>query len=211
MGPGISGIPGARKIWFWLHQDVEFFVLHPLDFAILVDSNGPTYRIEKVWYNNMMFDSLQSFVSNYDLPGFPKLKVPYLRDHRLLDSKMHQRGPTFPRVRVDPPRQVEPQGKRYSVIHNEVTYMNWKFNFRFSATQGPQLFNIRYLGKRIVYELSLQEIAVMYSGAEPTHIFSNFFDTFVMDRSELTRSCTRCWLSDKRNLHRQTRGRWFFF
>ncbi|KAK3097981.1 hypothetical protein FSP39_015040 [Pinctada imbricata] len=90
---------------------------------------------------------------------------------------MERRGVLFPEKPVSPPRQVEPEGKRYSVKYQEVKYMNWKFNFRLSPGLGPRLHNIRYLDRMIVYELALQDIVVFYSGAEPPHQYANFFDS----------------------------------
>ncbi|KAK3097731.1 hypothetical protein FSP39_012547 [Pinctada imbricata] len=90
---------------------------------------------------------------------------------------MTRRGPAFPESGQRPPFQIEPDGKRYRIKGRQVTYMNWRFDFRMSTLHGPQLYDIRYQNKRIVYELSVQEIAVFYSGHSPIAKYANFFDS----------------------------------
>ncbi|KAK3097570.1 hypothetical protein FSP39_010979 [Pinctada imbricata] len=177
MGPTVTKIPGARKTWYWMHQIVEFSMLNPVDFAILLNENDGMYAIEKVYFNNMYFSSLNEFAIHYQNPTFPKIRVPFPTDNDFVFSRPQRRGHLFPDVPVSPPRQVEPEGKRYCVRHQEVKYMNWKFNFRLSPSQGPRIYNVRYIDKLIVYELALQDIAVFYSGAEPQHKYANFFDS----------------------------------
>nr|AKV63199.1 copper amine oxidase [Pinctada fucata] len=177
VGPSVSNEPGARKSWYWLHQVVEYSILHPVDFSVLMKIVGCVYYIEKVYFNNMYFNSLQELALHYRNPSFPRLKIPYPIESKQLFSKMERRGVLFPEKPVSPPRQVEPEGKRYSVKYQEVKYMNWKFNFRLSPGLGPRLHNIRYLDRMIVYELALQDIVVFYSGAEPPHQYANFFDS----------------------------------
>jgi Cu2+-containing amine oxidase len=46
-----------------------------------------------------------------------------------------------------------------------------------SAIKGPQLYDIRFKNERIAYELSLQEIAVFYSGHNPMQAFANYLDS----------------------------------
>ena len=58
--------------------------------------------------------------------------------------------------------------------------MGWQFHLRMSPVSGPQLFDIGYNGERIVYELSIQEIAVFYSAHNPAHRFSDFAESVTM-------------------------------
>ncbi|KAK3098052.1 hypothetical protein FSP39_015608 [Pinctada imbricata] len=177
--PVSSALSGEKKrlIWFWLSQDAELYILHPLDFAILVEMDGPNYKIVNVWYNGHAADSLETLKRQYDSGTIDKQRVPFPQTDDTLFSKMTRRGPAFPESGQRPPVQVEPDGKRYSIKGRQVTYMNWRFDFRMSTSMGPQVYDIRYQNKRIVYELGLQEIAVFYSGHKPTMMFANFFDS----------------------------------
>ena len=42
---------------------------------------------------------------------------------------------------------------------------------------GLQLWDVRWSGERIVYELSLQEIVVLYAGANPSAMFAHLSDS----------------------------------
>nr|KAG5701325.1 hypothetical protein BaRGS_006099 [Batillaria attramentaria] len=53
----------------------------------------------------------------------------------------------------------------------------WEFSWRMSAATGIQLLDVRHVGQRVLYELSLQEVAVLYSGANPLSAFSQFVDS----------------------------------
>ena len=73
--------------------------------------------------------------------------------------------------------QVEPDGKRYTINHRHVSYLHWDFHIRLSSLTGPQIYDVRYQGDRIAYELGLSEIAVFYSGDSPVPQFTDFVDS----------------------------------
>lgn len=180
--PVSSAISGRnrRQYWFWMSQFVEFYILHPVDFAVLVDMDDPSYPIEKVWYNEHTFDTLDSLVKQYNEDKVLKKPLLFPNLSETLFSTLHRRGTEFPKTSQRPPISIEPDGRRYSVKGQHVKYMNWEFDFRMSTTRGPQLYDIRFQNNRIVYELALQEISVFYSGYKPTQMFSNYFDSSAM-------------------------------
>ncbi|XP_062589032.1 putative amine oxidase [copper-containing] [Saccostrea cucullata] len=179
MSSAVSG-RDRRLYWFWVSQFVEFYILHPVDFAVLVDMDDPNYSIEKVWFNEQIFDSLDSLVKEYNEGKLEKKYVPFPDLSETLFSRLYRRGTEFPQTSQGPPISMQPDGRRYVVKGRHVKYMSWEFDFRMSSTHGPQLYDIRYLNKRIVYELALQEIGVFYSGYEPTQMFANYFDSSVL-------------------------------
>ena len=73
--------------------------------------------------------------------------------------------------------QVEPDGKRYTINHRHVSYLHWDFHIRLSSLTGPQIYDVRYQGDRIAYELGLSEIAVFYSGDSPVQRVTDFVDS----------------------------------
>ena len=73
--------------------------------------------------------------------------------------------------------QVEPDGKRYTINHRHVSYLHWEFDIRLSALTGPQIYDVRFQGDRIAYELGLSEIAVYYSGDSPVQRVTDFVDS----------------------------------
>lgn len=49
----------------------------------------------------------------------------------------------------------------------QVSYLDWTFSFRMSPSTGPALHNVKFKGQRIAYQISLEEVAVFYSGHAP--------------------------------------------
>ncbi|GFO42010.1 amine oxidase [Plakobranchus ocellatus] len=180
MSTGITGDIEKRRMWVWAHYPVEYYLLHPVDFALLVimDSADPTkYRVDKVWYAGLLYDSIDRFVDLYDKSLITKIKRKMPENGPEIFSSIHQRGKELPSRPQRPPRLVEPDGKRYSLSNRQVKYQDWQFNLRMSTLTGPQLFDVRFKGDRIAYEISLNEIIVFYSAANPMHQVTDVADS----------------------------------
>ena len=170
---------GRRKAWFWFQHAIEFSSVRPLDFQWLVDTTSvrpSEWSIENVWYANQMFANLTVFLEQYDQDVINKTRVPFPTHEEQEWSTMQFRTPLVPEEPLRAPRQYEPDGKRFTIIENEIHYLKWKMNFRISTTGGLQLLNIRFGEERIVYELSMQEVAVMYGGHNPYSQVMNYAD-----------------------------------
>ncbi|CAL1533785.1 unnamed protein product [Lymnaea stagnalis] len=173
--------PGRRKSWFWFAYDLEFYTLHPLDFQFLVDttdSDPRRWEIQKIFYANQLFQSIDELLEKYAGNNINKTRssFPVLPTEDQY-SAVYLRGVPVPNENRPPPQQVQPAGPRYTVNGNLVQYMDWRFNVRVSPTFGTQFFDIRYKGERIIYELSMQEIAVLYSGHSPAASMLYFADS----------------------------------
>lgn len=173
MSPAVSG-ENTRKIWFWLSRDKEGYFLNNLDFAVLV--NTVKFEVENIWFRGHTYDGVEAFKSSIMSRNISE----HFSSHPSHDnsfSKAERRGKPFWDDPLRNPTQIEPDGKRYSVNYNHVTYMRWRFDFRMSSAYGPQLYDIRYDGQRIVYEIGLQEVCVFYSANNPAQMFADFFDS----------------------------------
>lgn len=178
-----TGEPMKRKMWFWLAPVVEFWSLHPLNFIVLMDLTSPDvgkYFIDKVYYGNQLFNSVDDLKTAYEAGSVTETKVTFPTVNRNLFSSVHRRGTLFPEKPLQPPREFEPTGKRYSINGRHIKYMGWEFDIRMSSASGPQIFDIKYNAKRIVYELSLQEIAVFYSANSPALQFADYLDSLAL-------------------------------
>ncbi|XP_069138608.1 putative amine oxidase [copper-containing] [Argopecten irradians] len=186
--PAVSGVPDGRKTWFTMYRLIEFFDLHPLDFSVLVDFNHDTQStvVESVWYNGQTFSTFEELAAGYADGSVRKMKVVFPEENDNTFSKLTRRGPAFQEGFKREPLQFEPDGKRYSVHHNRVEYLGWKFYYRMSPVSGPQVYDVQFRNERIVYEISLQEIVVLYSGLKPGAKFPDYFD-----------SCTLLGIQDK--------------
>lgn len=181
MAPVSSGfIPkGTRKAWFWFQYDLEFPSVRPLDFQFLVDTtsvHSEDWSIETVWYANQMFPNISIFLDQYYHGNIKKTRVSFPSGGDLLYGSMEFREPLIPAEDLKAPRQFEPDDKRFQITGNEIHYMYWKTNFRVSTSGGLHLMNIRFSGERIVYELSMQEVIVMYGGHSPVSRIMNYAD-----------------------------------
>ena len=178
-----TGNTQNRRFWLGLHQVVEYVSLHPLDFLVLLDVTETTtdkYEIVKIVYAGDIYDNLDALMLAYNQNSMQKTNISFPVNDENLFSSMHRRGHLFPEEQKRGPLQFEPDGKRYSINGRHITYMGWQFHLRMSPVSGPQLFDIRYDGERIVYELSSQEIAVYYSAHNPAHRFSDFAESVTM-------------------------------
>lgn len=162
----ISG-KSTRLSWYWMEQAIEYYILHPIDMAILVEKIDENFIIHRVYLEEGLFDSLPAAVNFYyqNRQNFTRVQFPVFSNN--LFSTLNQRGmPSF-QTPLRNPTSVYPDGKRYNVVDRHVQYMFWNFEISFGTVNGPQLFDIRYKNERIAYELSLQEVAALYSGMKP--------------------------------------------
>ncbi|GAB1611009.1 putative amine oxidase [copper-containing] [Argonauta hians] len=173
-----------RMKWLRLSYNIEYLSLYPLDMSVLLDltnHNPELFYIDSIWYEGQLFRSITEFVDRYhNDPTVKKVQRKFPSKHRNLFSTAKLRGDAFPTTGQRRVYQTEPDGKRYRVVGSEIEYMKWKFVYRISPISGPQLFNIRFKDERIIYELSLQEIAVHYSGHSPGTMLANYFDSFAL-------------------------------
>lgn len=169
-----------RKTWLRFTRDVEGSHLNPVDFQLYIDFAGADeskWKLEKVYYHGKQFDTVEILMAKYDddLPRsfIPAPQVKYDGDTPLFSS-FGRRGIPSSQKPMRAPRMFEPDGKRFSISGHHVKYMSWSFDFRMDSVSGPQLFDIRFNNKRIIYELSLQEAISFYSGYSPYFSTVNF-------------------------------------
>ena len=132
----------------------------------------------QVYYNKIVYDSVDEFIKSYNAGNITVVSLPAPEGNNLTYSTLKRRGTHLqPSLPLREPEQFEPDGRRYTAENNHIEYMGWSFDFRIRTTSGPQLFDIRFNGERIVYELSLQEPASFYAGFSPSQSYSNYLDT----------------------------------
>ncbi|XP_067869094.1 amine oxidase [copper-containing] 3-like [Heterodontus francisci] len=166
--------PGDRETWFPFVRKIAGLFLHPVAFEVLIDhssTNISEWEVKKVFYNGQYFDSIDELVDQYDRGLVKKIKL-----HRKESDPNYASLKTDGKYHTIAPLQYAPQGQRYYVRHNHVKHFGWHFAFRHSATNGLQLFDIRFQGERIVYELSIEEINSVYGGDTPSLMRSKFLD-----------------------------------
>lgn len=171
---------GGHKSWVWFTREVQGMYIQPVGFEVLFDCPGTDpslWKIEMIYYNNMTFGSIDQLMDAYDGGTVKKIFYPMPSKDEVLYSSYRRRGDPQPAKPTRGPRQFEPDGKRYYVQDRHVEWMGWSFDFRARSTTGIQIFDLKFQGTRIVYELSLQEASAFYSGYSPLQMFTEYLDT----------------------------------
>ncbi|XP_058045121.1 membrane primary amine oxidase-like [Ahaetulla prasina] len=165
---------GDRKTWVSHFQNVTGFYLHPVGFEVQVDHSSldvSKWKLIKVFYNGQYFEDMEELERQFNMG---QVRVDKVKEAPLDGgySSLKQRVPP-----KDPgPLQYEPRGPRYRIHNNHVTFLNWSFAFGIDASRGPRIFDVRFNGERIIYELSLQEATAIYGSNSPTLMLTRYLD-----------------------------------
>jgi len=65
---------------------------------------------------------------------------------------------------IEPPRSYAPSGSRFVIKGSKVMWMGWEFEYASSSLMGPRIYDVRFKGQRIAYEISLQDVTLIYTG-----------------------------------------------
>ncbi|KAM9393286.1 primary amine oxidase, liver isozyme-like [Pholidichthys leucotaenia] len=176
---GFEGMPrgvqsGDRKTWVGFYRDVEGMYLHPVGFEVLVNHeslNASQWRVERLLYNGRLFNNAEDLNQAYEKGSVEKI--------------VFKESPNYASLKPrNKPLQIGPQlfyaeGKRYSISNNHVLYLDWSFAFGLSSFTGMRVFDVRFRGERIAYELSVQEAMSVYGSSTPGMMLTKFLDSSI--------------------------------
>lgn len=168
---------GERKTWTWFFPDVDGFYLHPLGLEFLIDvssTDTSQWYVELIVYNGQMFDSVSDLMNAYHEKTLNLIKINSFREKPLYSS-YEARG-DLPDKPIQGPRLTDPEGKRFQIQGQKVLYNKWEFRYHMRSLAGLQIFDVKFDGTRIAYEISLQEVTVFYTGFGPVQGTSNYYD-----------------------------------
>ncbi|KAK3940868.1 putative copper amine oxidase [Diplogelasinospora grovesii] len=153
--------------------------LLPLGLYFMSDVTGrdpSKWKLEGWLYNNIFYETTEEFRAAYWSPGFVKNGANVEGDWARTD----QQGAVPPLDTAYPPTQITPAGTRFSVDMQQkyVEWMDFTFYIGFTRDTGMALFDIRYKGERLIYELGLQEALAHYAGNDPMQSGTAYLDTF---------------------------------
>lgn len=145
-----------------------------------VDASNPIdqWTVDQWFYNGQLFENVDHFRSAMKDPNSGFLKTKPNVDGPWTDTEdfdSHPEGRELP-----PPISIQPLGSRYKLDKTE-RFVSWfGFEFYLTSTQatGLSLFDIRFKGERVMYELSLQEALAHYAGDDPMAGGQEFLDAF---------------------------------
>ncbi|XP_016847526.2 1-phosphatidylinositol 4,5-bisphosphate phosphodiesterase eta-1 isoform X9 [Anolis carolinensis] len=172
MPPGFNS--GDRLTWVNHFQNVPGFYVHPFGFEVQLDIRSldiSDWKVKKVFYNGQYFEDMEDIERQFN-EGLVKVnkvkKSPPDGGYSSLKQRVPPKGPG--------PLHYEPRGPRYSIRNNQVLFMSWSFAFGTDAIQGPRVFDVRFKGERIVYELSLQDAMSVYGSNNPGQMYTRYMD-----------------------------------
>ncbi|KAF6751013.1 amine oxidase catalytic domain-containing protein [Ephemerocybe angulata] len=178
-----------RRGWISWRYNTPGSWLLPIDFYQYFDWSGSDteqWRILKVVYHNQTFSSVDAFISAYrdgTIIRFPSPSLPTPQNGT--SSTWTQRGRanrSKPRDldHLPGPRSVSFAGLRFRVDRNQnyVSWMGWGVYIGFDRDMGLALWDIRFKGERIAYQLAPQDTFVQYAGNDPMQSLTSWLDRY---------------------------------
>ncbi|KAJ3185206.1 hypothetical protein HDU85_001254 [Gaertneriomyces sp. JEL0708] len=169
----------TRRTWFHFLRPSQGVFINPVGLYILIDHSGNDvgrWKLLKIVYNDMVFRSVEDFLDAFH--------TGQLRPHDIpADMTWASRSPPPGKARefglVSGP-SIESRGSaryRVSTSQKYVTWMDWSFYMTHTRDKGLTLWDIRFRGERIIYELGLQEALSIYSGDDPIQAHASYLDS----------------------------------
>ena len=128
-------------------------------------SDTDDWSASEYYYNGILYDNVDDFRSAVADPDF--FSTPANFDGSWTNTEDFESIP--PGRELPPPVSVQPYGPRYK-LDRRSQYVSW-FGFEFYITTAQatavSLFDIRFRGERVMYELGLQEALSHYAGDDP--------------------------------------------
>ncbi|XP_007449938.1 PREDICTED: membrane primary amine oxidase isoform X2 [Lipotes vexillifer] len=166
---------GDRATWFGLYYNISGagFFLHPIGLELLVDHKAldpARWTIQKVFFQGRYYEGLAHLEEQFEAGLVNVVVIP---DNGTGGSwSLKSKAPPD----LAPPLQFHPQGPRFSVQGSRVVSSLWTFSFGLGAFSGPRIFDIRFQGERLAYEVSLQEALAVYGGNSPAAMLTHYMD-----------------------------------
>ncbi|XP_060104222.1 amiloride-sensitive amine oxidase [copper-containing] [Heteronotia binoei] len=172
--------PGERRTWIILQKFVEGSFLHPVGLELLIDHrplDPEAWKVQKLWYNGQYYDSPEELAEKHAQGQVEIVRLAEQPEHSLFSTFVPRGNFTAgPPTDVHGAKICETAGHQYYVRGNLLEYSGWSLAFRLRSSTGLQLFDVRFNGERIAYELSVQEAVAFYGGSSPATMQTKYID-----------------------------------
>ncbi|KAF4619282.1 hypothetical protein D9613_004722 [Agrocybe pediades] len=184
-----------RRMWMtWRRNKAGSFLL-PVGFYQYVDMSGTDtslWKVLKVVYHDQAFDSLEEFVDAYKngtlvIPPEERGKVIGKNDTGKTEEDSEEGWTERRRIgkerdldSLPGPRSVSFAGLRYRVDKERgyVSWMGWGMYLGFDRDMGLSLWDVRFRGERILYQLAPQDALAQYGGNDPIQATTAWLDRY---------------------------------
>ncbi|KPP76162.1 primary amine oxidase, liver isozyme-like [Scleropages formosus] len=165
---------GDRHTWISFFRDYSGMYIHPVGLEVLINHasrNDSQWTVDKLFYSGHYYDSVEELSKKYEAGDIDKIVYKPMLNYASLKprTKALQVGP----------QQYYTQGPRFIVENNRVSYLDWSFAFGLSSLTGMRVFDVRFKGQRIIYELSVQEAMSVYGSVTPGMMLTKFLDSSI--------------------------------
>ncbi|KAI2639154.1 copper amine oxidase [Hypomontagnella submonticulosa] len=155
--------------------------LRPLDFFVHLDSTGTDaslYKLKGIVTNTLFFPTVADLRAAFEAGELAEEFYQPSDDAWALVKYNPEMGSRELEDKFAP-QQLGVGGKRYKTDPDQkyVEYMGWSFYVAHTRVLGVMLYDIRFKGERILYELSMQEAAAQYGGFQPKAATTLYHDT----------------------------------
>ncbi|KAF7187989.1 Amiloride-sensitive amine oxidase [copper-containing] [Pseudocercospora fuligena] len=153
--------------------------LLPQGVYVKVDASSPNqtdWKVGALFYNGVIYDDVEHLRAAIARPNFKR--TPANVDGNWTETEDFDSAPSG--RDLPPPVSVQPYGSRYRLDRKEkfVSWFGFEFYITTAQATGLSLFDIRFKGERVMYELGLQEAMAHYAGDDPMAGGQEFLDTF---------------------------------
>ncbi|KAK3582853.1 hypothetical protein CHS0354_012462 [Potamilus streckersoni] len=124
------------------------------------------YSHSYYYLNQGPYSTASDLVAAYNNNMIRKVRLPQEYRSKLRKNAFPQRDHSLPlREHADQPgaRSYMPKGPRFSINGTKIKWMGWSFHISGGQLRGPALFDIRFKGNQIAYELALNDISLVYA------------------------------------------------
>nr|XP_011723349.1 retina-specific copper amine oxidase isoform X2 [Macaca nemestrina] len=167
---------GDRATWMALHHNISGvgLFLHPVGLELLLDHRAldpAHWTVQRVFYLGHYYADLGQLEREFKSGRLEVVRVPLPPPNGA--SSLRSRNSPGPL----PPLQFSPQGSQYSVQGNLVLSSLWSFTFGHGVFSGLRIFDVRFQGERVAYEVSVQECMSIYGADSPKTMLTRYLDS----------------------------------
>lgn len=174
-----AGSDGKVLMWTSVSAKTDAWSLMPQGLYIELDVTGrnvSNWHILRWFYAGTLYNSTDAFRAAWQTEGFAR-SPPNLNDGW---TDIDFDADAVPGREIPGPIMVQPGGSRLSIDREEnyVSWMGYTFYLTSRTANAMTLYDIRFRGERIMYELGLQEALAHYAGDNPMQSGQLWLDSF---------------------------------
>ncbi|KAL0565726.1 hypothetical protein V5O48_016298 [Marasmius crinis-equi] len=148
-----------RRHWISFTQQVAGWTIRPVALYAYIDMSGTDaskWRILKVVCNNQLFNSTHEFLKAYHNGSLNRPAVPEHPNNSSWSSRKRREGYTRDLDDLPGPRSISSDGLRFRLDRERgyVSWMGWGMFLSFNCDMGMSLWDVRFRGERLIYELA---------------------------------------------------------